>query len=82
MVGQASTAIGAAAALVEVVDAGHARLAAALTASIVRDVLLPDGMVARLLLVDLDGQPDEATVRPSCREAADRQRGGWCCRRR
>ena len=71
-VDQAAAAIGAAACLVGLVGAGQDRLARALAASITSDILLPDGVVACLTLLDLDGDPDEATVRRVCHEAMER----------
>lgn len=71
-VGQAVAAVGAAACLVELVGTGQVRLARALASSIASDILLPEGVAACLAVVDLDSEPDGATVRRVCHEAMER----------
>jgi hypothetical protein len=71
-VDQAVAAIGAAACLVGLVGTGQERLARALATSIASDIVLPEGVAACLALLDLDREPDRATVRRVCHEATER----------
>lgn len=70
---EAAADVGAAAALVALAGAGETALATSLAASIAGKVLLPDGVVGCLALLERSDELDEATVRAICHETMERR---------